>query len=48
MFMLVEIVVRNNKKKTLSSLNKLMPYRNTCKYLLVCEYMSRLVLVWYD
>ena len=37
MFVLVEIVVRNNQKTKLSSLNKLMPYRNTWKYLLVCE-----------
>ena len=29
MFMLVEIVVRNNIKKALSSLNKLMSYKNT-------------------
>ena len=41
MFVLVEIIVRNNNdnnnKKKLSSLNKLMSYRNTWKYLLVCE-----------
>ena len=37
MFVLVKLVVRNNTKKNkkLSSLNKLMSYRNTWKYLLV-------------